>query len=171
MQQLINLKQNEIELTEDGEIIGLYILRGNESITSSIKFVHKKPGLDTNIKLKFILLDNARIDLEATVVIDKGAERTNTYLKIDTLLLSETANARVIPSMEIKEDEVKGGHGATIGMLDRNQLFYLMSRGLSQEQAETILIEGFVNDMILQAESENLRSKFQKELEKLKKHI
>lgn len=167
MQQLVDLNQNEIELKEDGQIIGLFILRGDESITSAIKFIHKKPDLDTNIKLKFILLDNSRVDIEATVVIEQGAERTNTYLKIDTLILSEKAGARVIPSMEIKEDEVKGGHGATIGMLDQDRLFYLKSRGLSQQQAENVLIEGFVNDIILQAESQNLKSKFQKELEKL----
>jgi Fe-S cluster assembly protein SufD len=70
--------------------------------------------------------------------------------------------------MEILEDEVKGGHGATIGMIDENQIWYLMSRGITKKEAEKILIEAFVNSLIQETDNPEIKEKFEKELEKLK---
>ncbi|HEX9804291.1 MAG TPA: SufD family Fe-S cluster assembly protein [Candidatus Dojkabacteria bacterium] len=168
MNKLVNLETNEMIMTEEGEILGLFVLKNKESIKSKIYFTHKKPNLYTRITLKFILLDESEIDIEPTVRIEKGASLTNTYLRVDTLLLSKNARAHVVPSMEILEDEVKGGHGATIGMIDENQIWYLMSRGITKKEAEKILIEAFVNSLIQETDNPEIKEKFEKELEKLK---
>ena len=70
---------------------------------------------------------------------------TDTYLKIDCLVVSDKAFARAIPSLEINESEVKGGHGATIGYLDPAQIYYLKSHGISSEDSERLLIDAFLS--------------------------
>lgn len=170
MYQLINLDENQVTIKNEDEIVGLFILRDNESIQSNIKFIHKDSDIYSRINLKFILLDTSQLDLQATVIIEQGASRTNTYLKIDTLLLSENARANVVPSMEIMEDNVKGGHGATIGMLDEKQIWYLMSRGLSRAESETFLIEAFVTSMLEKIEDPKIKLDFQNQIAKLINH-
>lgn len=166
MHKLIDLNNKIIEIQNDEEYVGLYILKGDEKITSDIVFLHKHPQTYSRITLKFVLLDRSQIDIKATVQIDRGARNTDTYLKIDTLLLSEDANAHVVPSMEIKEDNVKGGHGATIGMLDENQLWYLMSRGLSEKLAEQLLIKSFVDQLLEKIQDPQIKESLRSDIEK-----
>lgn len=157
MQQIIDVTKNEVILDENGEAFGLFILRGKEKISGNITFVHKRPRLDTRMTLKFILFDESEVDLEATVRIDNGAAQTDTYLKIEALLLSDKARAHIVPSMEILEDDVKGGHGATIGMLDETQLHYLMSRGIPEGMAREIMIDAFVQSLLDQIEDDDVK--------------
>lgn len=169
MFELIDLNKEEYIIDKTGtEIIGLYVLRGNENITSKIRFKHTVRDVHSRITVKFILLDESSIDINATVEIDRGAKATNTYLKLETLILSEKARANVIPSMEIKENEVKGGHGATIGMLDQNMIWYLKSRGIPEKTAYKMIIEGFVLDLIDKVDDDNIKQTLQDELKKLK---
>jgi Fe-S cluster assembly protein SufD len=168
-QKLAQLKNTKEILKPNQEILGLYVMKDNDVLTSNIKFINNQRDSFTRITLKFILLDNARLDLEATAVINNGASLTDTYLKIDCLLLSQNAKARIIPCMEIMEDNVKGGHGATIGMVDDLQKWYLTSRGITEEEAEKMLIQAFAQDIINKAESNELKSVFQIELDKLNK--
>lgn len=159
---LIDLKKEKISIDSEQELVGLFILSGNDEITGRIEFIHSKPGIFSRINLKFILLDNAKLDLEAVVRIEKSAPQTNTYLKIDALNISENSSARVIPSMEIKVDDVKGGHGATVGMLDENQLWYLKSRGLSESEARKMMILGFIDDFVKKVDNKiDLKDKIQ----------
>jgi Fe-S cluster assembly protein SufD len=92
-----------------------------------------------------VLDDEARLDLETLLIVEKGARQTNSYLKLETLLISEKAHARVVPALEIMEDDVKSGHGATVTQIDKDQLDYLRSRGLNEKQAQRLIIKGFLN--------------------------
>lgn len=168
MQSLVELSKNQVILNQDQEILGLFIMRGNDKVESNIKFINKVANSKTRVTLKFILFDKAEVDLESTIVIERGAHLTDTYLKIDALLMSDKAKAHIVPCMEIMEDEVKGGHGATIGMLDEMQLWYLQSRGVDKETAEKLIIEGFVRDLIEKASDQKIKDSLEKELKKLK---
>jgi Fe-S cluster assembly protein SufD len=167
MQTLIDLKQNKIFLREDGEIIGFFVLDNDTNIKTTIKFIHDRPNVKSRIRLKFILLDQSKLTLNAIATIEQGAKQVDTYLKIDALLLSEDAEANIEPSMEIKENDVKGGHGATIGMLNEQQLWYLMSRGLTKKQAEKILIQGWVQDLLQDNVDASMQKVFQAEFKKI----
>lgn len=162
-----DLSKSNVQVSHNDEIVGLYVMRGNEEISSRIKYINTDPNTFSRITLKFILLDEAKLDLEATAVIENGARETDTYLKIDCLLLSEKAKARVIPCMEIMEDNVKGGHGATIGMLNEYEKWYLESRGIKGEEAEKLIIEGFAKDLIEEVDDNEIKESFEEELEKL----
>lgn len=77
--------------------------------------------------------------------IENGAENSNAYLKADVLMLSDEARAHVVPSLEIKENDIKASHGATITKINEEQIFYMMSRGLSRTKAKKLIVEGFLN--------------------------
>jgi len=139
---------NTIEITEDTELLGLFIGKNDEKLVSRLDVIHNKPNLKSLTLIKAVVYDNSRFDLEGKLIIRKGAKFTDAYLKIDVLLMDEDATARAVPSLEITEDDVKGGHGATIGQLDAEQLFYLSSRGLSRKAAEKTLVEGFIQDLL-----------------------
>lgn len=145
--EIIKLKSQEynIEITEDTELNAVFIGKDNDQMTTKINIVHKIPNLTSRINIKAVVFDNARFDMEGILKIDKGATSTDTYLKIDCLVMSENAYARAVPSLEIKESEVKGGHGATIGYIDPEQVYYLKSHGLDTKNAEAIIVNAFIN--------------------------
>ncbi|KXK26135.1 MAG: FeS cluster assembly protein SufD [candidate division WS6 bacterium OLB20] len=161
-QIILDLSQPEqtVEITENSELIGLFVGRDSEKLSSLLKVVHKKPELQSLTSIKAVVYDDAYFDMEGMLVIETGARNTDAYLRIDVLLMSEQAGARAVPSLEITEDNVKGGHGATVGQIDREQLFYLTSRGLPRSQAETLLVEGFVQELLDRIEDETVREQF-----------
>jgi Fe-S cluster assembly protein SufD len=157
-------KVDEIEISEDTEILGLFAGKGDAAIEKRLKIIHKKPNLNSNILVKAVLWDKSHFDFEGDLVIERGARNTNTYLKADVLILSDRARARAVPSLEISEDEVKGGHGATVGQVDEEQLFYLTSRGLSHKEAEKVLVDGFLRDLVEKVDDPEIRSQMLKEI-------
>jgi Fe-S cluster assembly protein SufD len=142
----LTLKKEEqiVTIEQDTEINTTFIGRQSDSIKSKIILTHNKPNITSRINIKAVLFDDAKFDLEALLRISKGARNTDTYLKIDCLVIGEKAFARAIPSLEIKEDAVKAGHGATIGYLDEQSIYYLKSRGLNSQVAEELLIKAFL---------------------------
>ncbi len=146
--QSIELKNEntDIEIVEDTQLNAIFVGRNEDILKSRINIIHKKPHLTSRINIKAVVFDNAHFDLEGVLRIEKGAVGTDTYLKIDCLVMSESAYTRAIPSLEINESEVKGGHGATIGYLDPEQLYYLKSHGLSEKDSERVIVEAFIKD-------------------------
>lgn len=136
-----------IEITEDTEVLGLLIGKKSKVTNLNLKIVHKKPNLKSDILVKAVLWDKSRFDFEGDLIIKRGARNTDAYLKVDILIMSDEASARAVPSLEIEEDEVRGGHGATVGQVDEEQLFYLQSRGLDEKEAEDVLVDGFIKEI------------------------
>ena len=89
--------------------------------------------------------------------VEEGAQKTNAYQENRNLLLSKTAHADSIPGLEIMANDVRCTHGATLGQVDREQLFYLMSRGLSRSEAERLIVRGFFQDVLDRVELEPVR--------------
>ena len=80
--------------------------------------------------------------------VEPDAQKTNAYQENRNLLLSPSAHADSIPGLEIMANDVRCTHGATIGQVDREQLFYLMTRGLSRSEAERLIVRGFFADIL-----------------------
>ena len=108
--------------------------------TSSI---HNAPNTFSNIITKGVLNHKSKALSRGLVKIQKNAAGSNGYEKQDTLLLTDTAEADAIPNLEIDNNEVKCSHGSTIGQLDAEKMFYLMSRGLNEEMAMQKIVEGY----------------------------
>jgi Fe-S cluster assembly protein SufD len=148
MTKTIELKNEDqiIEIKESCEINATFLGKKDDYLKSQIRFIHKKPNIRSRITIKALVTDIAHFDLEAILVIPKGSIGTDTYLKIECLILSDKAYTRAIPSLEINESEVKAGHGATIGYIDPEQIYYLTSHGLMKESAEELIIQAFLSD-------------------------
>jgi Fe-S cluster assembly protein SufD len=91
--------------------------------------------------------------------VDHGAQRTDSYLTMNTLFLSEGARANSIPGLEILADDVKCSHGATVGTVQEQEVFYLMSRGISRNEAEKLIVGGFFEPVIEEMPLESVRQR------------
>lgn len=162
-QLIIDVTNNqEIEITEDTQILGLYLGKNNQKVNAQIKIIHKKPNLHSSTLIKTVLFDQAEFNLLGDIIIKKGAYLTDAYLKMDVLIMSPNAKATAVPSLEITENNVKGGHGATISRLDPEQIFYLQTRNLQKKEAESVLVEGFILDLIRKITDLNVQKKLLK---------
>lgn len=106
---------------------------------------HRAPDTKSSALVKGILTDDASFSYEGLVRIEKGATGSDATQENRNLLLSETASAVSIPSLEILENDVACGHASTTGTLSEEAILYMKTRGLSQTDAERLLADGFVN--------------------------
>jgi len=119
---------------------------------------HKHQHCKSSQLVKSILLDKSNGTYQGKIYVDKDAQKTNGYQLSKALVLSENSAFNSKPELEIYADDVKCSHGSTIGNIDQNSIFYLMSRGLSKEQANKMLIEGFLNEVIETITEPNIQS-------------
>ena len=89
------------------------------------------------------------------VKINKNAKKTNAWLAVHLLLLSDKASGRAIPALEILENDIKAGHATTVGKVNDLEMFYLQSRGLSKKQAKQLIVEGFLKSVLDQMPNKN----------------
>lgn len=109
---------------------------------------HIAPHTTSDLLYKSALTDEARSVFSGRIRVDKGAQGTDAYQANRNILLSEKASAFPSPNLEIEANEVRCTHGATVGKVDQDQLFYLMSRGIPLDVATRIVVEGFYEDVL-----------------------
>lgn len=126
---------------------------------------HQAPRTMSDLLYKAALTDASRMIYTGLIRIAKAAKQTDAYQANHNLLLSQQAKAETVPMLEILADDVRCKHGATIGPVDEEQLFYLMSRGIPRTLAERILVRGFVEPVIQQVPGEALQQRLLEELE------
>lgn len=112
-----------------------------------------------NILFKGALRDTSRLGFEGIIKVDHGAQRTDSYLTMNTLFLSEGSRASSIPGLEILADNVRCSHGATVGTVLEEQVFYLMSRGISRIDSEKLIVGGFFEPVIEEMPLESVRQR------------
>jgi Fe-S cluster assembly protein SufD len=127
---------------------GAWLLRGDQEATIAPSVDHQAPGGETNELLKGVLSDKAHGVFLGSVMVRAGADGTNARQLNRNLLTSPTARVDTRPELTIYADEVKCGHGATVGDLDEAALFYLLSRGIDPETARHMLIEAFAAEAL-----------------------
>ncbi|MEK6835195.1 MAG: Fe-S cluster assembly protein SufD [Nanoarchaeota archaeon] len=134
---------------------GIFIGNNEQQFDIFAKSIHNKQNTTSDMLTKGALLDKSKGIYHGLIKINKDAPYSNGYQKEETLLLSQDAEADSIPELEIDNSEVKCTHGATISHLDKDKMFYLMSRGLNEETARKELVKGFFNDLMNKANLAN----------------
>ncbi len=129
-------------------ILGAIVLNKTDDLTVNINISHNAPDTFSDTLVKSVLTDQAHGKFYGLVSIKNGAKNTNTYFREDALLLSKKAKAEAIPALEIDENEVKAGHASTVGPIDSEQLFYLQSRGITQEEAKKLIVKGYLTPVL-----------------------
>ena len=112
------------------------------------KAVHGAPHTTSNIVSKSISKDGGRAGYRGLIKVYKGAEHSKSTVRCDALLLDEQSRSDTYPYMEIDEDNVSIGHEATVSKIGDEQLFYLMSRGLSEVDAQSMIVSGFIEPVV-----------------------
>lgn len=136
-----------VELAGDGAeatILGAFIGKKDDNYTVRTLQLHKAPNTTSDLLIKTALSDNSTFNYDGLIKIEKNAQRSNAYQRNENLLLSENAHVESKPELEIEANDVRCTHGVTMGMIDEEQLFYLMSRGVSKKNAEEIIVDGFL---------------------------
>jgi len=124
--------------------------------------IHISKETKSNLKAKGALKDYSKVLSRSIIKIEEGASDSDGYEKQDALILSENAEADAMPQLEIKNPNVKCSHGSTIGQIDKEKIFYLMSRGLDIEKAKKKIVEGYFNNTLEQIENVKIREKIKK---------
>ncbi|MDJ0663290.1 MAG: Fe-S cluster assembly protein SufD [Acidimicrobiia bacterium] len=123
---------------------------GDENQTLDYRYTMHHQGVNTNsdMFLKGAVQDEALSVFTGMIRIDEGAQKTDAYQTNRNLILSDGASAQSVPNLEILADDVRCGHGSTVGPLDDDQRYYLMSRGLDELRANRLLVHGFFNEAL-----------------------
>ena len=115
-----------------------------ESVELETISVFNKPRQTGEVLIKAVVLEGGFLNLRGLIKIEKQAILSEAFLRQKVLLVGKGARAVAIPELEIETDEVKASHAATVGQIDEEQVFYLQSRGLSEDQAKKLIIEAFL---------------------------
>ncbi len=147
------LARNEITATLDGSNIdcrlgGAYLGRGKQHLDNTTVVDHAEPGSYSNEHYKGVLDGNAHGVFQGKIVVRPDAQKTDAHQLNRNLLLSEAAQADTKPELEIYADDVKCSHGATVGEIDDDALFYMRARGIDDHEARQMLVESFVGEII-----------------------
>ncbi len=156
------LIRNNVNPVLDGEgchsvLNGLYVGDGTRHMDNLMRVEHAKPHCDSRQYYKGILSDSAHGVFSGRIVVAKGAQKTDAVQRNANLLLSPSARANTKPQLEIYADDVKCTHGATVGQLDDEAVFYLRSRGLDEAAARGLLVYAFAREALDRMEYEPIR--------------
>lgn len=132
------------------KLLGLFVGDSEQHFRQTSLQNHVSPHTVSHLQYHTVLRDKAYSFYNGMIAVTQQAQQTESNQLSKSLLLSETARADAIPNLEILADDVQSGHGAAIGSLDPDQLFYLQSRGFEKSTAENLLVEGFMEEVILQ---------------------
>jgi len=138
-------------------VTGAYFADGTQHLDYDTFQEHLAPSTTSDFAFKGALRDTARAVWRGMIRVEEGAQKTNAYQENRNLLLSKSAHADSIPGLEIMANDVRCTHGATLGQVDREQLFYLMTRGLTRSEAERLIVRGFFQDVLDRVELEPVR--------------
>lgn len=116
----------------------------NDHTSYQVVVHHQAPHTSAQTKLLGIVHTNGFLQLKAKIIIDENCHDCQSFLTERVLLLSPTARAEVIPDLEILNNEVRCSHAASISRIPESQIFYLLSRGISRQKAESMIAQGFL---------------------------
>jgi Fe-S cluster assembly protein SufD len=140
-----------------GGLRGASLLKGRQHVDNTLVVDHQAPDCQSREMFKSVLDDQSRGVFQGRINVKQKAQKTDAKMAAHALLLSEDAEANSKPELEIFADDVQCGHGATVGALDDDLLFYLKARGIPAKEAEALLIQAFVGEAIEGIEHAGLR--------------
>jgi Fe-S cluster assembly protein SufD len=143
----------------DAHINGLYLVDRKQHVDNRVFVEHAAPDCTSNELFKGILDDEASAVFNGHVLVQRDAQRTNAYQQNRNILLTDKATVNTRPFLEIYADDVKCSHGATVGQLDIEALFYLRSRGICLASARLLLMYAFAAEVINKMSLDPLKSR------------
>jgi len=154
----------EIDLAgkgSNGRMSGFYFTDGKQHLDHDTQQNHFAPNTTSDLLFKGALKGRSRSVWQGMIYVAPGAQKADGYQANRNLILDEQARADSIPGLEILADDVRCTHGATVGKLEEEPLFYLQSRGIPREEAERLLVEGFFDPIMQRIPFEGVRERFQ----------
>ncbi|MBC6438862.1 MAG: Fe-S cluster assembly protein SufD [Rhodospirillales bacterium] len=155
--------QIAVELQNEGascRLNGAYLGRGRQQLDTTTLIDHAAPGCTSSEVYKGVLDDRSKGVFQGRIVVRKDAQQTDGHQSNKALLLSERAEIDAKPELEIYADDVQCSHGATVGELNEDALFYLRARGIPFEEARGLLIDAFVEGAIEEISHVGVRDAF-----------
>ncbi len=149
-----------------GKMSGFYFTDHDQHLDHDTQQNHLAPHTTSDLLFKGALLDHSRSVWQGMIYVAPGAAKTDGYQANRNLVLSEHARADSIPGLEILADDVRCTHGATVGRLDEEPVFYLLSRGIPRRMAERLIVEGFFDPIMQRIPFEGVRARFQAAIQK-----
>jgi len=142
----------------EAHLNGLYIPTNNDHIDNQTFVDHKMPHCNSNETYRGIIADEATGVFNGKILVEIDAQKTNAYQSNKNVLLSANGHVFTKPQLEIFADDVKCSHGATIGQLDNNALFYLRARGIPLISARKLLLNAFASDVLNKCSDEEVKN-------------
>ncbi len=156
-------------LSGDGasaESLGLFFAGERQHMDITSYTHHESPRTAANLLLNGAVKDAAHAAFAGTIRVERGGHGANSYLGSHTLTLSDEARIDAVPSLEIEANDVRVSHGSTAGKLDAEQLFYLLTRGLSRTQATRMLVRGFFEPVLTRIPLADVRDRVERLVER-----
>ena len=167
----VDLNARLLGAGSNSDMLGLYFGDEDQHFDFNTSQDQVAPNAGSDLVYKGALDGASRAVFRGIIRVHKGAQRTDAYQTNRNLLLSPNARADSLPNLEIEADDVKCSHGATVGELDAEAKFYLMSRGLSRTQAERLVVLGFLGEVLSRLPLGGVSDKVTRVIqEKLAKH-
>ena len=163
------LTREEVQTVLDGEgaeslLHGLYLITGQQHVDNHTTIDHAKPRCSSREVYKGVLEGRAQGVFNGKIIVRPDAQKTDSKQSNKNLLLSEEAMVNTKPQLEIFADDVKCTHGATVGQIDPEAVFYLRSRGIGAQEAKKLLTYAFANDVMKQLKFQPLRERLAERL-------
>lgn len=157
------LARHDVSVVMDHEgaecwVDGLYVVGSNQHSDTHSVIDHKEPHCNSHQLYKGILDGNGRAVFNGKIFVREGAQKTDAMQTNKNLLLSPQARVDTKPQLEIYADDVKCAHGAAVGQIDEDELFYLLARGLNPELGRALLTYGFAEEVIGKIKIDSIRS-------------
>jgi len=141
----------------EGKVTGAYALSGRQHLDFDTTQEHAAPHCNSDLAFRGILAGRSSAVWRGMIKVDRDAQETDAFQESRNLLLSKKAHADAIPGLEILANDVRCTHAAAIAQIDPEQLFYLRARGLSQEVASRLVVEGFLAELVERFEEGTMR--------------
>lgn len=145
-----------------GKMSGFYFTDKDQHLDYDSQQNHLAANTTSDLLFKGALVDESRSVWQGMIYVAPGADKTDGYQANRNLLLSKQARADSIPGLEILANDVRCTHGATVGKIDADQVFYLMARGIARTDAEKLIVEGFFDPIMQRIPFEGVKNRFQK---------
>ena len=163
--------RNNYRMTFSGEhaeahLCGMAIADKKQSVDNHTFIDHAVPHCTSNELFKYVLNDSSTGSFSGRILVREGAQKTSAYQTNRNLCATKEAHMYTKPQLEIYADDVKCSHGATVGQLDENALFYLRSRGIPEAEARMLLMFAFTNDVIENVRMDALKDRLRQLVEK-----
>lgn len=165
------LIRNNLKFVLNGEnaesnLFGIAFIDKKQHIDNFTKIIHTKPHCQSNQVYKYVLDNESTGAFSGQINVARDAQKTNAFQRNNNLLLTDNATMQTKPQLIIDADDVKCSHGATVGQIDEEALFYLRARGIDEDKARLIMMNAFAHEVVQEIKVEALRNRIDELVEK-----